>query len=82
MSEDFAKKSIELMDEFDDYIVKHPAMHKKIPNRAYIVITVKGDDEFNAASISLIRDPKRKKVIEAHKTDHRWYLRPLKHQAA
>jgi len=77
MSEAFIKKNVKLSLEFDSYLVKHPTLFKDIPNGAYIVITVNGDNKFNADSISIVRDMKRKKIVEAHKSANRWSLRPL-----
>ena len=77
MSDAFIKKNVKLSLEFDDYLVKHPDLFKDIPNGAYVVITISGDDKFNADSISILRGIKHKKVVEAHKSSNRWSLRPL-----
>lgn len=82
MSEAFIKKNTKLLSEFDKYLIEHPNLWNKIPNGAHVILTVKGDEKFNTLSMSMVRDIKRKKVIEAHKTDHRWTLRPLKSQTA
>jgi hypothetical protein len=82
MSEAFIKKNSELLGEFDRYTLKHLEILDKIPNGAYVVITIKGDEKFNAQSISMVREPKRKKVVEAHKSGRRWDIRPLRLQAA
>ncbi len=82
MSEAFIKKNTRLLSEFDKYLIDHPDLWDKIPNGAHVILTVQGDEKFNTLSISMVRDPKRKKVVEAHKTDHRWSLRPLQPQAA
>lgn len=77
MSEAFIKKNVKLSLEFDDYLVKHPQLFSVIPNGAYIVITLNGDKKFNEESLSLIKDRRRKKVIEAHKSGSAWSVRPL-----
>ena len=82
MSEAFIKKNIKLSLEFDDYLVKHPKLFAEIPNGAYIVITLQDDKKFNVESVSLIKDKRRKKVIEAHKSGAAWSLRPLQVIAA
>lgn len=82
MSEAFIKKNTKLLGEFDKYLIEHPDLWDKIPNGAHVILTVKGDDKFNTLSTSMLRDIKRKKVVEAHKTDHRWSVRPLQLQAA
>ncbi|HEU4914698.1 MAG TPA: DUF5647 family protein [Candidatus Saccharimonadales bacterium] len=78
MSEAFIKKNVKLSLEFDDYLAKHPALYKEIPNGAYIVITLSDDKNFNAESVSLIKDRRRKQVVEAHKAGASWSLRPLR----
>jgi hypothetical protein len=80
MSEAFIKKNVKLSLEFDGYLAKHPDLFKDIPNGAYIVITVSGDDKFNADSISIVKNMKRKKLVEAHKTSSSWSLKPLTFQ--
>lgn len=77
MSEAFIKKNVKLSLEFDDYLVKHPNLFSEIPNGAYVVITLNGDQKFNAESLSLVRDRRRKKVVEAHKSGSSWSVRPL-----
>jgi hypothetical protein len=76
MSETFIKKNAQLSTEFDDYLVKHPQLFKDIPNGAYIVITT-DDANFNAVSKSLIKDKRRKKIVEAHLTGSTWRVHPL-----
>lgn len=77
MSEAFIKKNVKLSLEFDDYLVKHPSLFSAIPNGAYIVITISDDKNFNANSLSLVRDKQRKKIVEAHKSGTSWTIRPL-----
>jgi hypothetical protein len=77
MSEAFIKKNVKLSLEFDDYLVKHPKLFAEIPDGAYIVITLNNDKKFNTESISLIKDRRRKKVVEAHKSGVAWSVRPL-----
>ena len=77
MSEAFIKKNVKLSLEFDEYLVMHPNLFSAIPNGAYIVITLNGDKIFNTESISLIKDRRRKKVVEAHKSGSGWSIRPL-----
>jgi Family of unknown function (DUF5647) len=77
MSEAFIKQNIKLSLEFDDYLVKHPKLFANIPNGAYIVITLSSDNKFNAESLSLIKDRRRKRVVEAHKSGTAWSVRPL-----
>ncbi len=82
MSEAFIKKNVKLSLEFDDYLVKHPKLFSEIPNGAYIVITLNDDKQFNTQSLSLIKDRRRKKVVEARKSGKAWSIRPLEFAAA
>ena len=77
MSEQFVKRNIKLSMEFDEYIVKHPELFKRIPSGAYIVITVKNDPKFTKESVSIVKNSRRKKIIEAQKSGASWTLRPF-----
>lgn len=77
MSEAFIKKNVKLSSEFNDYLVRHPQLFEAIPNGAYIIITVQEDSSFNTQSLSMIRDKRRKKIVEAHKSGSDWTIRPL-----
>ena len=77
MSEAFIKKNVKLSLEFDEYLVKHPKLFSEIPNGAYIVITLSNDQAFNTESRSLVKDKRRKKIVEAHKSGAAWSVRPL-----
>jgi hypothetical protein len=77
MSEAFTKKNVKLSLEFDDYLARHPNLFAEIPNGAYIIITLSNDKKFNAESLSLVKDRRRKKVVEAHKSGTAWSVRPL-----
>jgi hypothetical protein len=77
MSEAFIKQNAALSLEFDEYLFEHPKLFKQIPNKAYIVITINGDQQFNMQSLSLIKDKRRKKIVEAHKVASSWTVRPL-----
>jgi len=65
MNEAFIKKTVKLSLEFDEYLVKHPQLFSAIPNGAYIVITLSDDKKFSDESIGLIKDRRRKTVVEA-----------------
>ena len=82
MSEAFIKKNVKLSLELDTYLAKHPDLFDAIPDGAYVVITIHGDEKFNSASISMVRNIKRNKLVEAHKAKDKWSLRPLKLQIA
>jgi len=78
MSETFVKKNVKLSLEFDNYLVKHPQLFDSIPNGAYVVITINDDARFNAQSMSLIKDKRRKKIVEAHRAGSTWHVSPLR----
>jgi len=82
MSEQFVKKNINLSLEFDKYIVEHPQAFKNIPKGAYVVVTLKNDPVFSRESRSLIKDPRRKKVVEAQKSGSNWTISPFRFSAA
>lgn len=55
---------------------KHPNEFKKIPNKACVVITVKGDEVFNKNSILIAEKVKQDKqeCVEARKEGRSWIL--------
>lgn len=77
MNDAFIERKNNLSLELDEYLFKHPDLFKQIPNKAWIVITVSNDRDFNARSMALIKDPRRKKIVEAHKQANDWTIRPL-----
>lgn len=83
MNDAFIKKNTKLSIEFDHYLLKHFDLLDQIPDGAYVVITVKGDEKFNAASIAMNKKvmAKSDKAVEAHKSGRGWSLRPLQPQA-
>ncbi len=79
MSKNFIKKNIKLSLEFDRYLAKNPAAFEKIPNNACLVLTVKGDEDFNRESKTMVKAAKdrRQKCVEARKEGAQWILEPL-----
>jgi hypothetical protein len=79
MSKNFIKKNIKLSLEFDRYLAKNPEAFDKIPNKACVMITVEGDDDFNRESKTMVRAAKseKQKCVEAHKKGGRWVLEPF-----
>ena len=84
MSEAFIQKNSKLLSEFDNYMLQHLEILDDIPDGAYVVITVKDDDKFNADSLAMSRKQmtKRDKAVEACKSGGGWTIRPLESQAA
>lgn len=44
----FVERNLQLVKEFDRYVLEHPDFAEKIPNNALVVMNIEGDDEFNA----------------------------------
>jgi hypothetical protein len=82
MSEQFIKKNIKLSLEFDRYVVEHPDLFKSIPNGAYVIVTLKNDAKFSQQSRKLVKEPRRKKVVEAQKAGSTWTISPFQFSAA
>ncbi|MGD9819075.1 MAG: DUF5647 family protein [Desulfomonilaceae bacterium] len=43
----FVEKNLQLVKEFDRYVLEHPDFAEKIPDNALIVMNIEGDEEFN-----------------------------------
>ncbi len=71
MTKKIIEKNIKLSLEFDTYLNEHPDLYAKIPNGASVVITVKGDSEFNRGTTGNVSGI-RGKVVEARKEGSRW----------
>jgi hypothetical protein len=83
MSQQFIKKNVKLNLEFDNYIARHPELFESIPDGATIIMTLKGDNEFNDASFSIVRNSRsRRPVVEAQKEGSHWSVQPLQLKAA
>lgn len=79
MSKNFIKKNIKLSLELDKYLAKHPDGFDKIPDKSCLIITVKGDDEFNRGSMAIAKSAgeKKQRFIEARKEGMRWVFEPI-----
>ena len=80
----FIKKNLALGLQFDHYVVRNAAVRAKIPNGAYVVITVKGDDTFNRSSREMVKkvSSARARVVEARKEGRKWTIRSFASSAA
>ncbi len=74
MSKAFTKKNIDLMMEFDRYMMKRLHLFNKIPNKSTIMFTIKGDQNFNRQSASLMQKARIRpsKIVEARKEGRGW----------
>jgi len=43
----FVEENSLLVKEFDKYILEHPEFAYKLPNNAFVVMQIEGDEEFN-----------------------------------
>jgi hypothetical protein len=43
----FVEENSLLVKEFDKYILEHPEFADKLPNNAFVVMQIEGDEEFN-----------------------------------
>ena len=79
MNKNFIKKNIKLSLELDQYLAKHLDAFDKIPDNACLMITVKGDDDFNRESKSMVEAAKneKQKCVEARKEGASWVLEPV-----
>lgn len=73
------KKTFKLSLEFDSYLVRNAHPLAKIPNKAYLVFTERGDDELSSSNRELARKGRgsRAKFIEVRKEGRRWTIHSL-----
>lgn len=69
------KKNIKLSGEFDEYVSENAAARRRIPNGANIVITSASDESLSAANISIARNSRSGRFVEAHKAGGKWEIR-------
>lgn len=77
MSEALTKKNIKLSIQFDNYLAKNPELLEQIPNKATVILTVKGDYYFNRISRSFTKNlPKKwtQNIVEARKEGSKWKI--------
>jgi hypothetical protein len=79
MNKALIKKNIRLINEFDKLMFKDERIMSQVPYGATLFMTVKGDEEFNKASLEIARkvSGKKAKLVEAHKEGKRWVVRPV-----
>ena len=77
MTQKYIKKNLELSLEFDRRVVRDPEIMAKIPSGACIIITTKGDENFNRESRSLAKEATKSggKCFEAKKEGNRWTVK-------
>jgi hypothetical protein len=49
----YIEKNLDLLFEFEKYVLEHPRFAKRIPDNALIVMQIEGDEEFNQWSRKL-----------------------------
>jgi hypothetical protein len=74
-SKTFVQKNARLHLEFDMLLFSDFELQNLIPNGSHLIVTIDGDEKFNAASRALVRNVKPAKVVEAHKSHGAWSVR-------
>jgi hypothetical protein len=49
----YIEKNLDLLFEFEKYVLKHPRFAERIPDNALIIMQIEGDEEFNQWSRKL-----------------------------
>ena len=64
-------KNIKLSHKLTEYLIKHPAISKKLPFNASFVVYTENDDELNKANDLLLKElvEEGKPVIKAKETN-------------
>jgi hypothetical protein len=78
MTKELIQKNIKLSGEMDQYISSNPSVRKNIPSGANIIITSAKDEALSRANISIARNSRSGRLVEAHKSDGRWTFRAFK----
>ena len=78
MTKALIQKNIRLSSEFDNYISENPRAFRRIPNGANIVITSSRDKALSDSNMSIARNSRTGRFVEAHKSDGRWHIRDFK----
>ena len=47
-SSGFVERNLQLVKEFDRYVLEHPEFAEKIPDNALVVMNIEGDEEFGS----------------------------------
>ncbi len=74
MTKTLIKKNIELSNEFDSYISKHPNAFRNIPKGARIVLTSSKDKELSESNVDIARNSRSGKFVEARKVGRTWKI--------
>ncbi len=59
----YIEKNLDLLFEFEKYVLEHPRFAERIPDNALIVMQVEGDEEFNQWSRKLAQAEKNQPVV-------------------
>jgi hypothetical protein len=60
--------------DFGTYASHNPKIYNKIPNGSWVILTVKGDENFNLQSRQLVKVTRARKIVEAHKSGKTWKI--------
>ena len=78
MTKQLIQKNIKLSLEFDSYVVDNPRILRFIPAGTNIIITSAVDKKLSDANLTIARESKSEKFMEAHKSGKGWKIRKVK----
>ena len=78
MTKALIQKNIKLSLEFDSYVSRNPSVLKSVPRGADIVITSSQDTKLSDANLSIARESRTGRFVEAHKSRGSWKIRKIK----
>jgi len=77
MSERNVKKNFKLSEDFNNYVIEHPEIFKRVPKDACIVMTEKKDSNLTKENIEMAKEiirKERKSCFKAIKKNRKWML--------
>ncbi|MEK7116995.1 MAG: DUF5647 family protein [Patescibacteria group bacterium] len=78
MPKDLIQKNIRLSNELDKYISSSSDAYRKIPKGAHVVITIDSDKRLSDANMSLMRNSRSGRFVQANKSRVGWTIKTLK----
>lgn len=73
MTKKIAKRSVQLASEFDAYLSRHPDLYDAIPDGATVVMSAKGDPDFEHPNTEILAQC-TDLIVEARKEGRRWKI--------
>ena len=78
MTKQLIQRNINLSLEFDTYVAGHPHALNAVPSGADIVLTSEMDEKLSEANLSIVRNSRTGKFVEARKVGRTWKIRKIK----